>query len=424
MSDDFIPFGGTSSSTEEPLKMVYDESKNKYVIDIKDSFIDKLKDSIPFCYFIGRMNPPHPGHILILATLIMVARSVSLLNGSHDSQGHRFVPPLFLLGNGSSAEKGTFKNPIDFQIKEMIVSGLLQNIFGFRVGEDYIIEEMSYPNNTPYISLPRYINRINWHAFGSNVTIIQGAGDKEDDATKLISFFKMAKTPLNNNNKNVSCEILVFPALPLPRDNLGIRLLFLDKDPSKHVFSATIIRITIIEQLMPMMDDFGYSIWCVNYPSIHQFYGNEIGYLLYLSVIGPTLIHYIHKTNIDQPEITDEMKPEEKVQEIVKGKFIGISETEKREIFDRYDRKMREIANIDIISSSFVPLPFFDELLFKPRIENVDTILIENRKTQKSKVSKAISRVGKPKNKTQKNTKGGKRKRKTQKPKKTFKFRK
>ena len=52
---------------------------------------DFLPTSISFFYFIGRLNPPHNGHIAALHSLIIMARG-----------DHSF--PLILLGNGPQSK--------------------------------------------------------------------------------------------------------------------------------------------------------------------------------------------------------------------------------------------------------------------------------------------------------------------------------
>ena len=60
------------------------------------------KPELVICYFIGRLNPPHEGHIKSLE------QTISLVGDT---------PALILLGSGGK-KKGYFREPNLIQIKE------------------------------------------------------------------------------------------------------------------------------------------------------------------------------------------------------------------------------------------------------------------------------------------------------------------
>ena len=86
---------------------------------------DFLPTSISFFYFIGRLNPPHNGHIAALHSLIIMARDDNSF-------------PLILLGNGpqskscSKDQQTTNKldNPIDFELKKEFIQYKLLTQYG------------------------------------------------------------------------------------------------------------------------------------------------------------------------------------------------------------------------------------------------------------------------------------------------------
>jgi len=129
-------------------------------------------DEANFFYFIGRLNPPHDGHIFALKELVSKAMS----KGSK---------ALILLGSGpkqADGDKRTFENPIKFELKKEFIEQQLQSI-GANEGTNYVIEEMS----TPHGDLARYIGE---SLKSKNISDIKEikinhfTGGKDEDATK------------------------------------------------------------------------------------------------------------------------------------------------------------------------------------------------------------------------------------------------
>jgi hypothetical protein len=125
-----------------------------------------------FFYFIGRLNPPHNGHIKALEALVQMANS----EGS---------TPLILLGSGPRGER-TMDNPITFETKEQFIRSILPG--------HYIISKMDNPakNVSDYISegLEKSGDQL---GNIQDITITHIAGGKDEDATKLSFALKSAE---------------------------------------------------------------------------------------------------------------------------------------------------------------------------------------------------------------------------------------
>jgi hypothetical protein len=119
-----------------------------------------------FYYFIGRLNPPHDGHILALETLVKKAQETHSI-------------PLILLGSGPG-KKQTMDNPIAFDLKKKFIEKkLLERGIA---PSSYEIKEMT----NPATQVSEYIGTgldsdINY----DNINITHVAGGKDEDTTKL-----------------------------------------------------------------------------------------------------------------------------------------------------------------------------------------------------------------------------------------------
>ncbi len=120
--------------------------------------------SAKFFYFIGRLNPPHNGHIKALETLVKMSNREGSV-------------PLILLGSGPGSLR-TMDNPITFEAKETFIRSVLSG--------DYIIQKMTNPAQ----NVSNYI-REGLEQIGDtleniqDVTITHIAGGKDEDTTKL-----------------------------------------------------------------------------------------------------------------------------------------------------------------------------------------------------------------------------------------------
>jgi len=171
---------------------------------------DFLPTSISFFYFIGRLNPPHNGHIAALHSLIIMARG-----------DHSF--PLILLGNGPQSkscsidQQTTHKldNPIDFELKKEFIQYKLQTHYGIEP-TTYLIVEMGSPAKqvSNYITFtleqPGLAENIN------EVKIYHVAGDKDGDTTKLDFIKPIAintARPLIPQLERIVTETIGIPAI-------------------------------------------------------------------------------------------------------------------------------------------------------------------------------------------------------------------
>ena len=129
-----------------------------------------------FMYFIGRLNPPHDGHINGLVALITTANEKGSI-------------PLILLGSGPGGQQ-TMDNPITFQNKyDFITAELAQakynNGRGFIEGVNYNIKQMTNPARdvSEYVALG--LSRASINPDNPEVLIARVSGEKGDDITKL-----------------------------------------------------------------------------------------------------------------------------------------------------------------------------------------------------------------------------------------------
>lgn len=151
--------------SEEFAKVI--EKKSETIFDNYDdsAIMTILRDNDKqyLYYFIGRMNPPHSGHIFALQKLVETANKNSSV-------------PLILVGSGPKGER-TLDNPIPFELKQEFIRSKVKGI--------YILEEMTSPTS----NVSRYVKRI-FNLMLSikdfkKLDIIHMAGDKEGDSTKL-----------------------------------------------------------------------------------------------------------------------------------------------------------------------------------------------------------------------------------------------
>ena len=171
---------------------------------------DFLPTSISFFYFIGRLNPPHNGHIAALHSLIIMARDDNSF-------------PLILLGNGpqskscSKDQQTTNKldNPIDFELKKEFIQYKLLTQYGIDP-TTYLIVEMGSPAKqvSNYITFtleqPGLAENIN------EVKIYHVAGDKDGDTTKLDFIKPIAintARPLIPQLERIVTETIGIPAI-------------------------------------------------------------------------------------------------------------------------------------------------------------------------------------------------------------------
>jgi hypothetical protein len=202
------------SPTGSPRKVVALSPRTTEMRDSISEFYssrpDFLPTSISFFYFIGRLNPPHNGHIAALYSLIIMAR---------DDKSF----PLILLGNGPQSKScsidqqttNKLDNPIDFELKKEFIQYKLQTYYGIEP-TTYLIVEMGSPAKqvSNYITFtleqPGLTKNIN------EVKIYHVAGDKDGDTTKLDFIKPIAintARPLISQLERIVTETIGIPAI-------------------------------------------------------------------------------------------------------------------------------------------------------------------------------------------------------------------
>lgn len=227
-------------------------------------------DEANFFYFIGRLNPPHDGHIFALKELV----SKSMNNGSK---------ALILLGSGpkqSDGDKRTMDNPIPFELKKDFIEQQLQSI-GAIEGTNYIIQEMT----TPHGDLARYIGETLKSKNVSDIKEIKinhFAGGKDEDATKLKSILDYASKVAASENPeaSVSANVVVI-------------------EPQKNEFGSKPMSATQVrnDTFKTYLDGSGYNGWSQQYK---EFYG-PMGQQVYEEILYP--IYKLKKSDMTDEDI-------------------------------------------------------------------------------------------------------------------------
>ena len=137
-------------------------------------------------YFIGRLNPPHTGHIAALRSMISAANA----DGSE---------PLILLGSGPNGGERTMDNPVPFETKEQFLRYILPGLtFTVRRITSQVADVVQwYTDVLTHVPAPH------------SVEFIRFAGDKGDNASKL-SFID---TGLKKLGPNITAGTIAIPPI-------------------------------------------------------------------------------------------------------------------------------------------------------------------------------------------------------------------
>lgn len=125
-------------------------------------------------YFIGRLNPPHPGHIDVLIELI-----------EHAIKNN--TKALILLGNGPK-DKEISENPLSFDKKKAFITYKLAAMEKYNDGKFFEIVEKT----NPVANVTAYVRESLSYQEPDNISILHVAGGKDDDASKLDFIKKFA----------------------------------------------------------------------------------------------------------------------------------------------------------------------------------------------------------------------------------------
>ena len=200
---DSNPFARTMSAGPPPIKTrvgISEEARDAKIKQFEDylkTIIKPIQETeytadeatiektvgkpVYFFYFIGRLNPPHAGHIAALQETIDIAKE----NNSK---------ALILLGSGPTFKDGrdrrTMDDPITFETKKAFVVSQIRGV----EGTDYIIKEMI----NAFKDVPKYIAEELEKTLTldniQKISINHIAGGKDADATKLKPILGYATT--------------------------------------------------------------------------------------------------------------------------------------------------------------------------------------------------------------------------------------
>ncbi len=137
-------------------------------------------------YFIGRLNPPHKGHIKALQSMIQMANE----DGSE---------PLILLGSGPNGGERTLENPVPFETKEQFLRAYMPRL-------KFTVRRMA----NAYQDVPQWYSDVLSHIkTPTTVEFIRFAGDKGNNVSK----FSSLETQLVSMGENISSRTQPVPAL-------------------------------------------------------------------------------------------------------------------------------------------------------------------------------------------------------------------
>ena len=204
-------------------------------------------------YFIGRLNPPHNGHILALQALIEKAREYT-----------PYTPPLILLGSGPKGLK-TLDNPISYDLKREFII--------YKLGELGIPESqftiMNMSNTA--LNIREYIHsQLSEESNIETIKIVHVAGDKDDDKNKLAFALKAAESEAQQMLPGISVSAQTESIIASPSLDMG------------KAMSATQVRKdaykTLLEQTSYTKED-----WFAAYGSFYGHFAEPI----YNAIIDP-----------------------------------------------------------------------------------------------------------------------------------------
>jgi nicotinamide mononucleotide adenylyltransferase len=160
--------------------------------------------TIHFYYFIGRLNPPHAGHIAALLQLIDLAKENSDENDPK---------PLILLGSGPNGGQRTMNDPITFELKKKIIQTKLSEE-GHTENKDYIIQQNTIVVDKVFKYIEdefKKLKKLKELDEPTKIIVTHIAGNKGDDCTKFCSVYKSIKEKVEKAIPNVEVEIKVHP---------------------------------------------------------------------------------------------------------------------------------------------------------------------------------------------------------------------
>jgi hypothetical protein len=207
-------------------------------------------------YIVGRMNPPHDGHIYLISEMIRQSKETG-------------ARPLILLGNGPKNER-TMEDPLPFELKRNII---IRKLAELKIShEEYTIIEKS---SSPVADIIRFAGDIR-QIENIKITYFVGkkpaknAGDKGDDEK-----MDWLNAYLIKHYSEISYEInkVIIPAI----------------ETGHTLMSGTIVRKSVYESYLSanVRPRIGHDTWKVNHPAICEFYGDEFESQVYNGILSP-----------------------------------------------------------------------------------------------------------------------------------------
>lgn len=209
------------------------EEVNSQDVDIQDNTYEIERRGV-YYYFIGRLNPPHDGHIEALLNVI----SNAIENGGI---------AIILLGSGPNGGERTSKDPLDFEIKRNFVIDKLKDKLKYKY-PSLDIDEM-FENGRIQISemgkTTEQIRNVIQHDISNQLfeelEAIRISGDKDggEDLKKLAWIEKALSTGIMNQNGNIiplTARVIAQSAVQSeskgePMSATSIRKIVYDMDP-------------------------------------------------------------------------------------------------------------------------------------------------------------------------------------------------
>jgi hypothetical protein len=268
--------------------------------------IKTANKTVYFSYFIGRLNPPHRGHVTALIDLVLDAKN----NGSMT---------LILFGSGpkqSDGERRTMDDPITFETKKaFVVSKLVEK--GGREGKDFLIQEMTSPHADVANYVRNEIDKISGKI--SKIDIKHVAGGKDDDANKLKSVLVYVEDIARKKVTDAEVNAEVVVTGPPPSETGAVAT----------YMSATNVRKDAYRSQLP--GGKGYDDWPGEYKT---FYGPKYAEQIFNEILYPLeKMHPADKEAVINNYIDPQPKPS-------KGKSTG-TRTRKNKGGRKNSRKMR-----------------------------------------------------------------------------------
>ena len=201
--------GRITPQTAKERRALFETNKAEYLQNLnaaKNKLIAELPTGLNVYYFIGRLNPPHPGHIETLKRLIEKAREKYIADGLP-------FQVIILLGSGPG-KKQTLNDPLDFELKKRVVIDLLQteirDINTLLENGSVAIEEMDKAATQISDSIKKIV-KINETII--DIETVRFSGDKDEDVEKLAFIEESITKSLSGLDLSVVTSVVGIPAL-------------------------------------------------------------------------------------------------------------------------------------------------------------------------------------------------------------------